>query len=322
MRHEFVTGVLSLLLPVLLAAGCVLGLSRCGPDSSLPPECAFDFGPYLPDPDRLGDWRPAGDPRVFEGDDLYAFINGGAEIYHEYGFERVVVQGFSGDEGGRITLEIYEMDSHAAAYGIWSTKRGSEGRPLALGGGGVMYDYYAYLWKGPFLITLTAFDERQKTVDGLKVIASAVDAALMTESRAPDLVDLLGAEGVAGRSVVYMTGPIAWFNCHRFFTRDIFEAKEIVKGASDEGCVVFVFAYGGDTEAAQRFGSVSGVFRNSGEYSEFSGADGAFSAVDKEGRILEACLTRRFILLTSSDPKSGGATSFRARLVKRIAAFR
>ena len=40
-------------------------------------------------------WTPSEDARVFSGDDLFIYINGGAAIYHEYGFEEVRVSEYS-----------------------------------------------------------------------------------------------------------------------------------------------------------------------------------------------------------------------------------
>jgi len=79
---------------LLIALAASLTLCQCGSEGVTPPRraVAFDFASYLPEISLLDQWTPDRDPRLYEGEDLFAFINGGAEIYHEYGFERVIVQ--------------------------------------------------------------------------------------------------------------------------------------------------------------------------------------------------------------------------------------
>ncbi|MCK7482485.1 MAG: hypothetical protein M0C28_39200 [Candidatus Moduliflexus flocculans] len=49
---------------------------------------------YLPSDGAAPGWTQDGEPQEFEGEDLYTYIDGGAEIYQEYGFRRVVVQDY------------------------------------------------------------------------------------------------------------------------------------------------------------------------------------------------------------------------------------
>jgi hypothetical protein len=56
---------------------------------------------------------------IFKGDDLYKYIDGGADIYIEYGFEKVLTQKISYHEI-TFNLSIYEMKSADAAYGIFT----------------------------------------------------------------------------------------------------------------------------------------------------------------------------------------------------------
>ncbi len=62
--------------------------------------------------------------QTFEGKALYGYIDGGAELYFEYGFRRAVVQEIV-SETLHVHLEIFEMISGESAAGIFSvTSRG------------------------------------------------------------------------------------------------------------------------------------------------------------------------------------------------------
>lgn len=57
----------------------------------------------------------------FDGKSLWGYMNGGADIYLEYGFDILRVEEFSG-EGENIKLELFKMDDPVSAFGIYSIK--------------------------------------------------------------------------------------------------------------------------------------------------------------------------------------------------------
>lgn len=60
----------------------------------------------------------------FAGTALYGYINGGADLYHEYGFERLTVQELQLN-GETYSCEVYRMSDQGAAFGIFSVFRGA-----------------------------------------------------------------------------------------------------------------------------------------------------------------------------------------------------
>lgn len=57
----------------------------------------------------------------FEGESLWGYMNGGADIYHEYGFVSLRVEEFSREDES-IKLELFRMDNPVSAFGIYSLK--------------------------------------------------------------------------------------------------------------------------------------------------------------------------------------------------------
>lgn len=60
--------------------------------------------------------------RTFTETSLYGYINGGAELYLEYGFDTLVVTEMEVD-GNALKLEVYRMKDPEAAFGIFSVSR-------------------------------------------------------------------------------------------------------------------------------------------------------------------------------------------------------
>ncbi len=80
-------------------------------------------------------WKKAGNPRVFTSSDLYGYIDGGAEIYLEFGFDRLTVQPYTPESrtgavkgADEFKVEIYRMADPAAATGIYLMNCGKESR--------------------------------------------------------------------------------------------------------------------------------------------------------------------------------------------------
>lgn len=201
--------------------------------------------PFLPAGADIPGWARDGEPQEFEGEDLYEYINGGAEIYHEYGFRRVVVQDYENEEKTSISLEIFEMETPAAAYGMFSFKRSGQGQAIDLGGGGELESYYLNFWKGRFLATLTGFDDSRGTVEGLKSFARVLEAKLPGggEGR-PALAAALPGEGLDPRSVKYLKGLLGLNNIYPFMTARGLAFEDGVRGLYENGQMLIVLEYG------------------------------------------------------------------------------
>lgn len=77
-------------------------------------------------PDGFADgWERSQPLRVFKGADLYGHIDGGAELFLEFGFERLTVQSYKKAED-EISIELYRMSDRTAATGIYLMKCGNE----------------------------------------------------------------------------------------------------------------------------------------------------------------------------------------------------
>ncbi len=178
---------------LLLVAGCST------PEDSCPPP-------------NIGTWSAEGETEVYVGDDLFVYINGGAEIYHEYGFVQVAVQRYvRGDDS--ISVEIYSMDGDA--FGIYSFARSSSGHEVKLGNGGTSADYYTHFWSGPELAVITAESEFEDLGAAVLEIGTTVAGCLQAGGVEPHLLDQLPIDGRIPGSEVYFTGRLAFLNVAR-----------------------------------------------------------------------------------------------------------
>jgi hypothetical protein len=289
----------------LLLAAPLLAFVQC----SAPGPDAEDGG---------GGWKLAGAPRMFAGEELFIHIDGGADIYYEYGFDRVEVREYRSGAGQAVTVEIYTMTSPESAFGIYTFKRGMEGEAVPLGNGGFFEGYYLNFWKGNCLVTLTGLDMDAETVEGLQEIAGWIDKDLPAGGKIPALIKVLDEENLVESSIKYFRGPLGLFNCRVFFTEDVFAFEEGAAGICKDGSQVFVFGYGQAEEAQDRFESAMDKFKNSPRYRDFRDRDSTFSIRDGEGHTLLGILHTNHIVLVVTEGDSAPAEALARRIVVRF----
>jgi hypothetical protein len=84
-----------------------------------------EAGGLLPPDGFLGAWSRVEKARHFRGAELYGHIDGGAELFLEFGFGALTLQRYRHGED-EIALEIYRMADPIAATGIYLMKCGRE----------------------------------------------------------------------------------------------------------------------------------------------------------------------------------------------------
>jgi len=257
-----------------------------------------DLQEYLPAEKELGGWKKDGALQEYKGEDLFLYIDGGAEIYQEYGFKQVAVQDYINKRGKSISLEIFEMVSNESAYGIYTFKTHSSGKEVALGDGAQLADYYLNFWEGNFLVTLTGFDEERETINGLLTIAKAIDRKIQVKGKIPPIVELLPKNDLVKPSIKYFKGNLGLYNSYRFFTQDIFSLKQGIKGDYRDGYSVFIVRYSNDDECKERFGEVKKRFKESQRYKNYRFLDEFFIQVsDRKDRSIFIALYKNYILI-------------------------
>lgn len=302
-----------------IGAALVLAAAAAGGQILKPaPGPVLDLARFLPAKGAVQGWDTAGDSQIYKGEDLFLYINGGAEIFHEYGFRQVIAQEYQ-DAGGRtISLEIYEMADPAAAFGMFTFKSSREGKPADLGQGGRIEQYYLNFWKGPCLVTITALDESAECRAGIVPLARAVDARIALKGEKPVFTDAIPKDWAESFRVVYLKGVIGLNNIRALYPSDIFLFREAAAVAGKD-FTVFLFGYASAAEAARRLEAVRKAFASSPLYKNVGRVkDGGFDAIEatKGGRLALRLLGNR-IGLARTEAETAGTES-PAALLNRL----
>ena len=159
----------------------------------------------------IGTWKTAGPTEVYKKDGLYGYIDGGAELFLQYGFEELSVIRYVGGAGPaaekEITFEVYRMASPADAFGIFSLKReGDERTSSEIDAVHWLSASQAALAKGNFYINITGV---KATEEEIEAIAAAVSKKFGAVSVLPPELALLPSSGRIQGSERFIKGKLA-----------------------------------------------------------------------------------------------------------------
>jgi len=164
----------------------------------------------LPAAKDLPGWTLDDGPKVVAGDGLFELIDGGADLFLEYGFKEVTASHWINDKGGTLQVEVYHMADDAAAYGIFSAMKSAGGPGAGVGQDSQLNDYYLLFWQGSFFVGLTSSTPSPELPRLLRGAAQALAARLDGPGRVPALVGALPAKDRT--QVHYFRGRIALSN--------------------------------------------------------------------------------------------------------------
>ena len=71
-------------------------------------------------PGAVGEWRVEGEDRLYDRQGLYEYIDGGAELYISYGYERLFSRTFSKPGQPSMIVDLFDMGSSRNAFGVFS----------------------------------------------------------------------------------------------------------------------------------------------------------------------------------------------------------
>jgi len=105
----------------------------------------------LPADEFVSGWRRFEATMVFAHKDLYGYIDGGAELFFEFGFSDLQVQRYRCGER-ELSLDVYQMTGPDAALAIYLAKKGEEQPVPNLPGRNTGGDYQITALKGRFFV--------------------------------------------------------------------------------------------------------------------------------------------------------------------------
>ena len=119
-------------------------------------------------------WSLKGELREFPGAALYRHINGGAELYHQYGFETLFVQDYQkGDID--IRVEVYRFKDAEKAAALFREINSGLELGSRFGSACVLDDYQYMFVQNQFIVTVTRFEKSEDSATALEALTDWIN---------------------------------------------------------------------------------------------------------------------------------------------------
>lgn len=128
-------------------------------------------------------------PEIYDRKNLFDYMDGGAELYLAYDFQKLAVQRYLSDSRDSVTknsltVEIYQVNSSPDAYGLFSLDQ--DGETVELGQKGVYGYGLLRFWKDRFLVRILGSQDNLKEI--ILKFGLEIDHKIKTEGKPPELL--------------------------------------------------------------------------------------------------------------------------------------
>lgn len=255
----------------------------------------------VPGDGNLPEWSQTDSSRMYKGEDLFSYIDGGAVLFFEYGFKQALAAEFQNKAGASIDLAIYEMKDPSGAYGIYSVRSSESARAVNFGQEGSRQTHYIMFWKGSYYVSVAGSDSTKDCQDGVDSVARLVDRAIVRQSNRPRVVELLPKEKLV--KVKYFRGNLALSTVFPFDDKDVFS---MIDGAAGiyEDLTLFLLRYARELDAQQRFANIESELESSGRFENYRLQGETATANSTNGRALCFGQSGSFVVITVSPDEA------------------
>jgi hypothetical protein len=146
-------------------------------------------------------WTLMDSPRTYTRRTLFEHINGQAELFFKYGFQKSVFAIYQGpkNQENQIELDIYDMGNVLQAFGIFSRFRGEE-RIMGIGLDSYLDDQSALFYKGKYFVMLYSTESNPSI---LRQFSMAVSLKIADHSPPPKEIGYFPPKELQPGSIQY-----------------------------------------------------------------------------------------------------------------------
>jgi len=184
-------------------------------------------------PDRINEeWVLTVPGNVFIDGELIKHINGGAEIFFEFGFKNLTVYNYS-NKVNTLEIEVYRMENTLAARGIYLMKTSREFPVKEILARNTANPYQIVLTSGSYFIQVNNFSGNQQYLS-LMIRISQILVDQIYKSETEDLFNYLPKKNIIEGSQAIFRGPLGLRSIYTFGNDDILLLGGKIFGVSAE----------------------------------------------------------------------------------------
>ncbi|HIE50721.1 MAG TPA: hypothetical protein EYP85_03100 [Armatimonadetes bacterium] len=169
-------------------------------------------------------WRLKAQPRFYAGDEVYAYLDGAAEVPKACGFRLLGVAEYTYLTGVGVKVELYDLGTSANAFGLYSLKRDPSHRFLKFTHWASLTPGELIFWKDHYTAVLFTEAPKRLPEDALVALGRTLEGKISRPGNLPDLLRYLPPAGYVKHSAKYFHGKFAldalWFHPRNLFLLD------------------------------------------------------------------------------------------------------
>ncbi len=170
-------------------------------------------------PKGINEWEASGQDHYYYPETLYEYIDGGAELFISYGFDRVISRTYKRSGQPDIMVEIFDMVEPKNAFGVFC--HGREKLDDTYGQGSQTYQGAILFWKDRYYVSIVSDFQTSMTDRAMDAMAHKIDKKIKEEGDLPEITNWLPEEGLAAESVFYFHHYV-WVNALYYIADDNF----------------------------------------------------------------------------------------------------
>lgn len=244
-----------------------------------------------------GDDCPAievyGEPKLFVGDDLFDLINGGAELYHEYGFVEVLTASIVFTGANPLKAEIFDMGSPEAAWGVFGVTTSSNALAFSIGDTARKGEGFLQFIKGHYMVYLY-YDHVEETE--LVYVAACLAANIKNSSALPAFMQVVDAREEKPENIIYFRGNLGLSGIYNFHYKDVFG---YARGAAAiyPDMKVILLDYDDFESCIDHYNAARDFFMENTKYHDQRSHRGLFHMADKKAQQIDCYFENTFLVI-------------------------
>ncbi|MBN2572132.1 MAG: hypothetical protein JXA68_08395 [Ignavibacteriales bacterium] len=211
-------------------------------------------------------WEQEGEENFYVGEELFDYINGGADVYLEYGFKQVMVAKYKNGRN-KVYIDIYEMYDSSAAFGIFSLSSNCQGEILKDYDNVILFDYYFLIWRNNYFISLTYQDEITYDTNFVVELIDEIENIISIKSEEPAILQQLPNENLKCKK--YVRGHLGFNDIYHFDNKNIFLFCEAATGEY-ENYKIIIMKYFDVKDRIEKYDYSLHCIQNNPKFSNFN----------------------------------------------------
>ena len=209
---------------------------------------AMPLESLIPKKDIPAGWALIQGPQTYNKKTLFGHINGQAELFLKYGFQKSVFAIYQSKKSreDQIEVDIYDMGNVVQAFGIFSRFR-NEDRPGGFGLDSFLDDHSAFFYEGKYFVMVYAAESNP---DFLRQFSKLISLKISDPSPPPKEIGYFPKNGLKPGSIQYFPeGLLGHQFLKRGFQGTYVEKVEVKAGAEDKEIKLFLAIFKDSQEA-------------------------------------------------------------------------